>query len=245
MFVSLKANKKRIMAFLVLALVVAAGCFYLRWQDQQEAPPAEILGETNEERLAYLQSFGWQVDPEPSDTREVMIPAQFNDVYLNYNAMQQAQGFDLAPYAGEVCTQYKYHVTNYPDEPEVYATLLVYGRLIIGGDLACAEVDGFMHGFASDSARYGEVTPGPDSGPAASATPSQSGGSSGGASESPSEEPSGEASTAESAPEGSPVPTTNENVETGGYVDQAEEAQGAEDAAAPEAEGEEGAYPTD
>lgn len=162
MFVSLKANKKRILAFAVLALAVVAACVFLRWQGQaQEPEPTPAPGETNEERVAFLTGFGWQVEQEPTETREVMIPAQFNDVYQNYNAMQQAQGFDLAPYAGEVCTQYKYHVTNYPNETEVYATLLVYGRLIIGGDLACAEVDGFMHGFAKDSARYGEATPQP------------------------------------------------------------------------------------
>lgn len=162
MFVSLKANKKRILAFAVLALAVVAACVFLRWQGQTQPPEAAPApGETNEERVAFLTSFGWQVEQEPTETREVMIPAQFNDVYQNYNAMQQAQGFDLAPYAGEVCTQYKYHITNYPGETEVYATLLVYGRLIIGGDLACAEVDGFMHGFARDSARYGEATPQP------------------------------------------------------------------------------------
>ena len=39
----------------------------------------------------------------------------------------------------------------------MYATLLVQGDLIIGGDVACGEIDGFMHGFAPDSARYGET----------------------------------------------------------------------------------------
>ena len=43
-----------------------------------------------------------------------MIPAQFNDVYTAYNVMQQAQGFDLKPYAGEICTQYLYKIDNYP-----------------------------------------------------------------------------------------------------------------------------------
>lgn len=100
-----------------------------------------------------------------------MIPAQFDDVYQNYNAMQQAQGFDLAPYAGEIVTQFKYKITNYPGETEVFATLLVYGRLIVGGDLACAEASGFMHGFAPDSARYGEATPQPGA-PAESGTAS-------------------------------------------------------------------------
>ncbi len=163
MVVSLKANKKRIIAFLILAVVVVGACIFLRGGGQEE-PVKEYFGGTNEERVAFLQSFGWQVGEEPAETREVMIPAQFNDVYTTYNVMQKTQGFDLKPYAGETCTQYKYKINNYPDEPEVYATLLVYGNLIIGGDVACAEVDGFMHGFAKDSARYGETAQGSGSG---------------------------------------------------------------------------------
>lgn len=158
MVVSLKANKKRIIAFLVLAAVVVGACIFLRMEKEQEPQqPQEIVGETNEERVAFLQSFGWEVEAQAAETREVMIPAEFNDVYTAYNAMQQAQGFDLLPYAGQVCTQYKYRITNYPEKTEVFATLLVYGRIVIGGDVACAEVDGFMHGFAPDSARYGET----------------------------------------------------------------------------------------
>ena len=103
-----------------------------------------------------MESFGWQVQAEPTETREVMIPAQFNDVYTAYNVMQQAQGFDLEPYAGQICTQYVYKVENHPGDEQVYATLLVYGDEIIGGDIASTAVDGFMHGFASDSAHFGE-----------------------------------------------------------------------------------------
>ncbi len=159
MVVSLKANKKRVIAFLVLAAVVVGACVFLRMDSAKEPQePQEVIGETNEERVAFLTSFGWQVEEQAAETREVMIPAQFNDVYTAYNAMQQAQGFDLLPYAGQVCTQYKYKIVNYPDKTEVYATLLVYGRVVIGGDVACAEADGFMHGFAPDSARYGETT---------------------------------------------------------------------------------------
>lgn len=159
MVVSLKANKKRVIAFLVLAAVVVGACIFLRMGGQEQPQePQEVYGETNEERVQFLTSFGWQVEEQAAETREVMIPAEFNDVYTTYNAMQQAQGFDLRPYAGQVCTQYKYRITNYPDQTEVFATLLVYGRIVIGGDVACAEVDGFMHGFAPDSPRYGETT---------------------------------------------------------------------------------------
>lgn len=172
MFVSLKANKKRIAAFAILALAVVGVWFFLRKDAApQQVQPVEAAGETEQERVEFLQGFGWQVESPPAETREVMIPAQFNDVYENYNAMQQAQGFDLRPHAGETCTQYKYHITNYPGETEVFATLLVRGRLIIGGDVACAKAAGFMHGFAKDSARYGEATPRP----AQSAEPASSG----------------------------------------------------------------------
>ena len=69
--------------------------------------------------------------------------------------MQQAQGFDLLPYAGEKCTQYRYRITNYPNTSDgVFATLLVFEGNIIGGDVASGAEDGFMHGFAADSARY-------------------------------------------------------------------------------------------
>lgn len=182
MVVSVKANKKRILAFLLLAVIVVGACLFLR--GGPEAEQKEILGGTEEQRVAFLQSFGWQVEPQAAETREVMIPAEFSDVYTAYNAMQKAQGFDLEPYAGESCTQYLYKVENYPNETEVYATLLVYGEQIIGGDVASTKVDGFMHGFAPDSARFGEInsgsaqsspTPMASPTPAASQLPAESG----------------------------------------------------------------------
>lgn len=87
--------------------------------------------------------------------REVVIPAVFSDVYTAYNAMQNAQGFDLKPYAGEVCTQYRYIVTNYPGaDTAVYATLLVREGNVVGGDVSSDAENGFMHGFAPDSAHF-------------------------------------------------------------------------------------------
>ena len=208
MVVSLKANRKRIIAFLLLAVIVAGACLFLQSRGQEERQP--IPGGTNEERVAFLQGFGWQVQTEPAETREVMIPAQFNDVYTAYNVMQKAQGFDLEPYAGEICTQYLYKVENYPNEPEVYATLLVYGDQIIGGDVACAEVDGFMHGFAPDSARVGEtgMEPAESAQPAVSAEPSVS----------PAPEGSPNAAAESGVSEESSVSQTEEETETAGEV---------------------------
>ena len=148
MVLSVGANKKRILA-VVLLVAIAVGAFFLI---PREPERVTYPGMTNEERVAFLSTFGWTVEEEPADCREGVIPAEFNDVYTAYNAMQNAQGFDMKPYAGEKCMQYRYIVTNYPDCPDtVFATLLVFEDCIIGGDVSTEAADGFMHGFAADS----------------------------------------------------------------------------------------------
>ena len=151
MVLSVGANKKRILAVLVLTALVI-GAFFLI---PRESEPVSYPGLAHEERIGFLQSFGWTVKEEPADVREIVIPAVFSDVYTAYNEMQKAQGFDLKPYAGEKCTQFRYIITNYPECTEtVFATLLVYEGKIIGGDVAVETADGFMHGFAPGSAAY-------------------------------------------------------------------------------------------
>ena len=151
MVLSVGANKKRILA-VVLLIGLAVGAFFLIPRE----PEAVVYpGLTHEERIGFLQSFGWTVEEEPQDMREIVIPAEFSPVYAAYNEMQNAQGFDLKPYAGEKCTQFRYIITNYPNCTEtVFATLLVYEGKIIGGDVAVETADGFMHGFAPGSAAY-------------------------------------------------------------------------------------------
>lgn len=104
---------------------------------------------TNEDRVAYLAQFGWEVSAEPVQTQEVRIPTDPSDVFERYNDLQIAQGFDLHDYAGKTVRRYVYEVENYPDgEGQYYATLLICKGTVIGGDVCAAEKGGVMHGFA-------------------------------------------------------------------------------------------------
>lgn len=154
MVFSVKANKGKIISVILIIAVVVCGVMFLPNKTVEET--TEIYyAETNEQRIEFLESFGWDLSGDAIDTREVTIPSEFSDVYTNYNIMQQAQGFDLLPYSGVVCTQYIYQITNYPNqESQINATLLVYEGQIIGGDVYCSDVDGFMHGFDIDSQPY-------------------------------------------------------------------------------------------
>lgn len=148
--ISVKTGKRRIV--LTLAAALAALTAVLAGGKLLGARGADSLpaGETNGERLAFLAGYGWEAEEEPVEMREVMIPAEFDDVYLRYNEVQRAQGMDLAPYAGKTCSQWIYRVTNYPSEEEVHAALLVLDGKIIGGDLSSTALGGFLCGFGGE-----------------------------------------------------------------------------------------------
>ena len=112
----------------------------------QEAPavPSEI--KTNDDRVAYLGSFGWEVCEEPKQTQEVRIPTDPSEVFERYNDLQISQGFDLHEYAGKSVKRYVYEITNYPNsEDTYYATLLIYKNAVIGGDVCSSAQGGTMH----------------------------------------------------------------------------------------------------
>ncbi len=104
---------------------------------------------TNEERIALLKSYGWEVEATPAEEAEVTIPAEFDRVMENYNALQKSQGFDLSKYKNREMTRYTYRITNYPDyEGTVYANLLIYKNRVVAGDICSSDVNGFILGLS-------------------------------------------------------------------------------------------------
>ena len=101
--------------------------------------------------MEFLTSAGYTVAQEPVRTQEVRIPEEFNEVYTQYNAIQQSQGFDLTKYQGKTIMQYVYQVENYPGENSepVYATLLLYKNKLIGADLSRGGTEGFLRPLLS------------------------------------------------------------------------------------------------
>ena len=103
---------------------------------------------TNEDRVAYLSEYGWQVKSEPLATQELIIPKDFDESYNDYLTLQSEQGFDLTRYAGKRVKRYTYEITNYPTgESGVQVNLLVYKNTVVGGEVLSAQLDGFLHGL--------------------------------------------------------------------------------------------------
>ena len=158
MIVSAKVSKRKILTGLLVAVGVIALLVFLFLKSEEPAPETgsaepSLRAATNEERVAYLASFGWQVQETPTETQEVRIPETFNEVFTRYNQLQQSMGFDLSQYAGKAAKRYVYAVTNHPDgSPDHYATLLIHKNKIIGGDVTSTASGGSMHGFTMPEA---------------------------------------------------------------------------------------------
>ena len=106
----------------------------------------------NEDRIAFLKQFGWEVSPEEIESEQVTIPSEFDKIFAGYNEIQKQQGLDLSKYKGKTMMRYTYDITNYEGyEGRVQANILVYRGKVVGGDICSADVNGFIHGFDSKS----------------------------------------------------------------------------------------------
>ena len=146
-----KVPKRRlllIVLLLIAAAVVLALCLHGAGGEAEKPAKSSAQGATNEARVAFLESYGWQVEPEPVKTQQVTVPTEPGEVFLRYNELQVSQGYDLLQYSGKELTRYVYRITNYPDENGIYyATLLVKDGQIVGADVASNAKTGVMHGL--------------------------------------------------------------------------------------------------
>lgn len=130
------------------AVFAASGLLHSRSTAASASVSAKGV-KSNEDRIAYLASYGWEVSSQPISVEELVIPKEFDDTYTQYLELQTAQGFDLAAYQGKRVKRYSYTVYNYPTgESGIQAGLLLYRNNVIGGDILSTGLNGFIHGLA-------------------------------------------------------------------------------------------------
>ena len=141
---------RRRMALMSLALglvigsaLLLAGCF------GGDKETEVITAATNEERVAYLEALGWQVEPQPIETLDLQLPEKLEGEWDAYAKLQKGQGLPFSEVAGQAVKRYTYTVTNYPEIPQgVQANLYLWGDQIIGGDVIFTGQGGFQTDLA-------------------------------------------------------------------------------------------------
>ena len=100
---------------------------------------------TNEDRIAFIESFGIKVDIEPVREETFTMPEDFDRIISGYNQIQKTQGLDLTKYARKRVTHYAYKVTNYDSDGTVYVNLLIHKNRVIAADISSPDGDGFVY----------------------------------------------------------------------------------------------------
>jgi hypothetical protein len=132
---------------LLLTAVSCGGTESPANDDTQTAAPSLA---SNDGRVKFLESLGWQVTASPKESGQVRIPEASDEVFDRYNALQKSQGYDLTPFAGKTVMRYVYQVKNFPNATDpVYATLLIYKDQVIGGDITDTAPTGAIQGLKS------------------------------------------------------------------------------------------------
>ena len=143
------SRKKAVAAVIAMGIVMAALIILMGRMEENTEPP---LLTDNPQRVAYLQSLGWEVEPEPVETLQFLLPDTLAEPYLSYNVLQTAQGFDLTPCLGKQVSRYTYAVTNYPDRAEgIQANLYICEDQPVAGDICCPGANGFQEALIRTS----------------------------------------------------------------------------------------------
>ena len=142
-----KVDKKKI-AIVLAGIVAIIAALALLFGGGNSTTPTDSAVTNNDDRVEFLASFGWEVVTSPTQTSQVRIPADANEVFQRYNTLQKSMGYDLSQFAGKTVMRYVYTVKNYPGATEpVYATILISNNQVIGGDVTDTGAKGVVQGF--------------------------------------------------------------------------------------------------
>ena len=148
---SVRASTLKFFGVVVLSLAVLFGLMLLVPEYGVAAASTDVSYtgiRTNDDRIAFIAQFGYEVESEPVETCEFTVPAEFDRVLAGYNEIQRAQGLDLSRYAKKTVARYTYTVKNYEGyDGTVYVNLILFRDRVVACDVCSADPSGFVDGL--------------------------------------------------------------------------------------------------
>ena len=139
------------LALLLIAVILLVSFRSIGGSGRKATPETSGVADAAD-AARYLAGLGWQVEPQPLEIRELVIPRSFTGVYADYAALQAKQGYPLSEYGGMEAKRYSFRVLNHPSGAEnVVADLVVCGQTVIAGDIQSTALDGFMTGLKGET----------------------------------------------------------------------------------------------
>ncbi|HPD88199.1 MAG TPA: DUF4830 domain-containing protein [Oscillospiraceae bacterium] len=148
---SIHATRKKVVGTLcvILAILIAAILFFFGPKETEGS--VRLL--TEEDRQAYMASFGWETGTEPSEVKTIVVPPEDDTLLQRYNEIQLGQGMDLTAFSGQEAVRYTYAVKN-SDDGGTRICLYVCDGVLAAADIASLEA-GWQYGIAGRAESVG------------------------------------------------------------------------------------------
>ena len=92
MVLTAKVDLKKTLTIIgIIAAVLIAGIWVFGGDDTATATAVPPVS-TNDGRVSFLTSFGWNVTPSPTESSQIRIPEENSEVFERYNTLQKSQG---------------------------------------------------------------------------------------------------------------------------------------------------------
>lgn len=160
---SIHATRKKVVGVLcvIFAVLIAAILFFFG----PEKGEGDVRLLTEEDRQAYMASFGWETEAEPTEVKAIVVPSEDDILLQRYNEIQLGQGLDFTRYCGQEAIRYTYAVTN-ADDGGTRICLYVCDGVLAAADIASLEA-GWQYGISGQAEAVASNRT--ESGPSASA----------------------------------------------------------------------------
>lgn len=132
----IKVSSKKSLILLFLLIIV----LFVLWEINDALASYKSRLFTNEDRVLFINSLGYKVDSDFTESEEIIIPDNFDNVYENYNALQKEAGYNLENYKGCPAVLHKYKLIG----SDKYINLIIYNGNVIGGDISSPQLNGEM-----------------------------------------------------------------------------------------------------
>lgn len=91
-----------------------------------------LVADTKADEISFLNQLGLKPIADSRQSESIVIPAQFNKAYEDYNILQKKAGLDLYAYKGENAEKITYSLENPYDECNLVVIIVCRDR-VIGG----------------------------------------------------------------------------------------------------------------
>lgn len=133
----MKNKKLRIQAIIIACIIMLIICTVVFFNFDNDI---------NKNNIAFINSYGWQVEETPTDIAHITFPEEFDEVLSAYSNMISNAQFTPASSAGMTVTRYSYKVLNHRDSASglIRINVFVKNKNIVSADISSLSPDGFI-----------------------------------------------------------------------------------------------------